>query len=401
MFCIYCKGNHQKESCPLFLKAKLFQKRKQLTLKQDIVSQSPAPFVGHYGYPNVNVGILSPFEFVQNAWEYDAPRHWSEQDYNIDKIMDFRSSLLNSRHNIHIKSLKLVRINQEIGMSSKPVDLEINLKEKPKISLKLDSFSAPRGIQGNLNKARIISNPKIAAKVEKIVSDTDLKAVHAITQLYQKGLDENFITKNLSIGNFGIKKNRKLVPTKWSITATDDILAKDLRKQIQDYPEADYQSYFGGYLGNYYIIMFFPDIFRYELFETALKYPDNIAWDYENHFGRKEYAFNTQGGYYACRLGILEKLKEMKRQASALVLRFITGEYTMPLGVWVCREATRKALASKPVHFNSKNLMLDYCKNLVKNKFGFYADIILRKSRLLKELTSQKRLRDCVNNLNK
>ena len=34
--------------------------------------------------------------------------------------------------------------------------------------------------------------------------------------------------------------------------------------------------------------------------------------DYENYYGRKEYASTTAGGYYTVRLAILEKLKEMK-----------------------------------------------------------------------------------------
>lgn len=392
MFCVYCKGDHSKYACPLYLKAQVYQRRKKVSVKQNIVTQSPAPFIGQYGYPNVNVGILAPVDHVDNTWEYDAPKFWSANDYKIPQIMSFRSSLLNSQKNSHIKSLKTLQLNQEISMASNPVDLDIYLKDKPKVSLKLDDFSAPRGISGKLKSALITSNPKISSKVERVVSDTDLKSVEAVNYLYKKGFDENFIMKNLSIGNFGIGKNRKLVPTRWSITATDDTLSKELRKQIIDYPQSGFKFYFGGYLGNYYAIMFFPDVFRYELFETAIKYPDNTSTDYENHFGRKSYAHNTQGGYYACRLGILEKLKSIKKQASVLALRFITDEYTMPLGVWVCREATRKSMESKPIEFSSRTLMLDYCKNLIKNKFGFDISHLTRSSFLLKELNQQTKL---------
>jgi hypothetical protein len=82
----------------------------------------------------------------------------------------------------------------------------------------------------------------------------------------------------------------------------------------------------------------------------------------------------------------------MKKQGSILCLRFITGEYWAPLGVWVCREATRKSMKAKPIEFASEELMMKYAKNFVRKKFGFNLDNITRKSKLLKEMKSQKKL---------
>ena len=112
----------------------------------------------------------------------------------------------------------------------------------------------------------------------------------------------------------------------------------------------------------------------------------------EIYEGRKEYAEETAGGYYAARIGILEKMKEMKRQHSCLALRFISSEYNMLLGVWVCREAARKSLQEKPLSFVSQELMLHYAKEIIKRKFGFEIDVLLKESRLLKEKKEQRRL---------
>ena len=114
--------------------------------------------------------------------------------------------------------------------------------------------------------------------------------------------------------------------------------------------------------------------------------------DYEPYEGRKSYAENCGGGYYAIRLPILEKLAELKKQATVLVLRFITGEYATHLGVWVPREAARKALSSKPIEFSSKELMLSYTKSLVRKKFGYDMEILLNKSIIIKNLKNQKKL---------
>jgi len=91
------------------------------------------------------------------------------------------------------------------------------------------------------------------------------------------------------------------------------------------------------------------------------------------------------------RLGILEKLMEMKKQASVLALRFITDEYAMPLGVWVTREAARKTMQNS-IQFSSKELMLEYAKKLVRKKFNYNADFLLRESILLKSMKTQTKL---------
>ena len=47
---------------------------------------------------------------------------------------------------------------------------------------------------------------------------------------------------------------------------------------------------------------------------------------------------------------------------------------------------------TKPIEFADKDLMLNYAKLIVKKKFGVDLDIILRESKLLKEMKEQKRL---------
>ncbi|MDO9066026.1 MAG: hypothetical protein Q7U96_02960 [Chloroflexota bacterium] len=402
ILCVKCKGRKLcgRAICPITAKSEALFKVKELTEK-DFFGSSPAPFVGHYGYPYVNVGILSPPIITEDAWEYDAPRHWAVSNYEIPQIVDYRSALINSRFKAQIKekSSRFLELSQEIGMASKPVDVEINLKKKPFVRMDFSPEVAPMGPRGELKSAKATENPKIHAKVDKVVSDTDLKATDAILYLYKNEFDENFLSRMLSIGTLGLKKNRKLVPTRWSITACDDILGKNFINKIKDYQAANYQIYFGGYLGNYFLIMLFPEVWSYELFET---YAPKASWntsqevqfttDYEPYGGRKTYAENCIGGYYSNRVVITEKLANLKRQASVLSLRFITGEYSVPLGVWVVREATRKALSSKPIEFSSKELMLSYAKNLVKEKFNINTDQILKHSILLKSIKQQSKL---------
>ncbi len=379
--------------------------------KQDFSGSSPAHFIGRYGYPNINVGFLSP-QFSGEIEHYDSPKLWSSGKFAVKTIAELRSNLVNSRTSgnvlqprrspagISIGNSRFLEIVQEVGLASKAVELEVNLREIPKLQFQSEREIIPFGPQGELIKAKITANPKVDSRVERVFSDTDLKAASAVLFLYQKGFEENFLTKLISVGGMGLKHNRKLVPTRWSITAVDDTLGQELIKEVKDFSIGDYQLYFGGEWGNYYLILFFPEIWSYELFEMYLDYKVN-PWSKEGHFystddegysGRKEYAKECAGGYYASRLPILEKMKENKRQQSALVLRFITPDYTVPLGVWVCREATRKSLAEKPIGFASEELMLRYASELIKKKFGFDLSLLLGKSKLLKKKKEQRKL---------
>ena len=81
-----------------------------------------------------------------------------------------------------------------------------------------------------------------------------------------------------------------------------------------------------------------PGVWAFELIEiwygNSLWNPTAapaISTDYENFYGRKTYAENCEGGYYAVRLGVVEHLQRIRRQASALVVREAMPEYAVPV----------------------------------------------------------------------
>jgi hypothetical protein len=370
--------------------------------KKDFQGSSPSLFVGRYGYPNLNVGLLSP-QFSGDTSYYDSPKLWSQGKFNINSIATLRYGLVNSRAKLNIKpqNSRFLELCQDVAQSSKPVELEVNLKNKPIPIQEPDSFISPFGPQSEILKANLTANPKIDTRVQRVTSDTDLKAVPAITNLYQKGFEESFLSKLLSSSSIGLKANRKLVPTRWSITAVDDTLGKDLLTEIKQMPEGNFQAYFGGGWGNYYLFLFFSTVWSFELFETYLnktinpwsKEGHSYSTDYEPYNGRTTYAEECAGGYYACRLPILEKMKELKHQHSCLAFRFITEEYNVPLGVWVCREASRRSLKEPPLSFSSPELLLSYAKEFTQRKFSFDLSLLLKESRLLKD-REQKKISD-------
>ncbi len=364
----------------------------------------PSVFIGSgLKYPQVNVGILSPIEKDKNAWLYDDERYWAENDFEIKEVLQLRNNLLNSRFRSNVQDSRLnkkfVEIAKEVAISYRPVDIEIELKNRMRFQREKDRIATPNGIRASLKQARITGNVKIHRKVDKVIND-EIRASEGIEYLYKSKFDEYALNQILSVGVLGMKKDRKLVPTRWSITATDDMIGKFLIKKIKEYKwMEDYELFFGEFLGNQYLILFFPDIWSYELFELYLPKSSwnpsgeiKASTDFEGYSGRKGYAFATAGGYYATRLPILEYLKRIKRQASVLVIRIETPSYWASLGVWVVRESVRKALKKTGMKFKSREELVKSAKKIGKLKFNFDYDFVLQKSRILKEKKEQRHL---------
>ena len=378
-------------------------KYKDLGKISELESTSPpSVFIGSkLKYPLVNVGILSPLEKDEDAWIYDDAEFWARNNLGIRDVIGLRESLLNSRFQSNVTAprsneKRFVEMAQELAMASKPVDVEIELKKKIGPGFKRDRVVMPQGMNAPLKKAKITSNVKIDSKLDKVVND-DIKAVEAVTTLHKVGFSEYALSKILSVGVLGLKKDRRLVPTRWSITATDDMIGKKLLERIRNYRWIEnHELFFGEFMGNCYLIMLFPNIFSYELFELYLPgsswNPSNeikASTDMEDFYGRKDYASNTAGGYYAARLPILNYLDKEQRQASVLVIRIELPTYWAALGVWVVREATKKAMANKNLKFSDMKEMLEGVRKIGMIKFGYDPEKILKKSKILENIKNQ------------
>jgi len=185
-----------------------------------------------------------------------------------------------------------------------------------------------------------------------------------------------------------LRSNRKLVPTRWSITAIDDSLAKEKLKKIRLYPEIkDIEVFNSEYLGNHYEFLLLPEKWSFEVIEISIK--NMSVWhDHESFFQRKTYADNVAGGYYAARLPVTEYLERIKRQASIIVMREVRPEYSAPLGVGILRQCVRSAFEKQPKKFSlSSEAFHD-----IQSRLRIKIDNFLNKSIILKNYGMQKKL---------
>jgi len=172
-------------------------KVKEIFKDEFFSNTSPSIFIGSKFYPDANVGILSPPEKKEDIELYDSQKLWVEKNFDINQIMEYRSSLINSRFKTNVKAVRtrdnrFLELAKEVGMSSKPVDTEFKLKKKIKLRVNIDDVALPMGPKGSLVKLKV-GNTKIPSKIDKVYFDTDLKAVEAINYLSKHKYD---ISKN-------------------------------------------------------------------------------------------------------------------------------------------------------------------------------------------------------------
>ncbi|MCR4335719.1 MAG: Nre family DNA repair protein [archaeon] len=405
--CVKCKGRLWCGS-KCFILERLERKKTTLqSIKQnEIQSKSPpGVFVSWYGYPKVNFSPMAPAVKLENndAWVTDDTDLWFGKP--ADEIINFRESLVRGNMQIEVNQAKdpdydLTEIHETL-MAKKPVDIEMKLKGTPRIrGSSFSDFHAPMGPQAELKKFSMTENPSINPKIDYLYSDTDAKSLDAMLELYKSDVGVNQLHKILSAGMLGVKKNRKLVPTRWSITAVDSQLSEHfIDEKIKFFSEiSDYQLFTSNYLENYFWILLLPIPWSFELLEA---WKPGASWnldskeptfmhDHELYKGRKNYAENTAGGYYATRIAITEHLLEKKKHASAIVFREIGDAGTPSLGVWKVRETVRDAMKKKPISFDSLDLALKYAEQKLTIPMKFWK----KNSFLLNEIKTQKRITD-------
>jgi hypothetical protein len=400
--CVLCKGARflcGKTRCPIMVKVNTFLKSVPLMETQDIDGMSPpSVFIGRIGYPNVYIGPLVP-PVHEDTSIYDLPEQWFGK--SMDEIVGFRSLLVRGKHRVNVQKTtdanKILDQTRDLALADNSVDIELNLTKKPRGSIHLDDDVQPFGPSAPIRDLHV-GSARYNDKIEKAYYDTDLRATNAVVELYSRGVMVTKIQKAFSVGAFGIEKKRRLVPTRWSITAVDDIISKSLVEKVKTFPEInEYRVYESIYLDNVFEILMIPQQWSYESMEAW--YPGTV-WnpggssvaiysDWEGNNGRSTYAA-IGGCYYSARLAVCELLLKERRQATAIVLREARPGYIMPIGVWQVRENVRNAMRQKPYIFKSLAESLQF----IGGRFEIPMQRWILQSQLLQKALFQRRISD-------
>src|SRR3989338_2844686 len=352
-------------------------------------SSPPEIFVGRWNYPNVFAGILSPPEYGNTALMSSA-EHWHEQKLQIPDIVSLRDQLIYARKttNVHTPQEPSTTIMQEIAMTQNSIAMEFKLEKPIAQNREHDNHVPLMSNTAPLVSVRLQENTTIKPKVEYIVNDTTAKAKTALLELEKNNIPTSTLMKLLSAGLLGEKNNRKLVPTRWSITAVDDTLSKEKLEKIRFFSEIKTILVFHAeYLGNHYEFLLLPDKFAFEVLEFGMT-SSGLWQDYESFEGRTNYADSVTGAYYANRLALTEYLEKMQRQAQCVVFREIRPEYNVPLGVGILRQVSREAFTTHPESFATIKEAIAQIQTRLRTPIIKFTE----KSILLKDFGKQTRL---------
>jgi hypothetical protein len=339
---------------------------------------SPSIFIGSYGWPDMHGGPL-----LTN--ESDSPPDWLDRNLGIEEVVSIRARTISGRSILPSVADNL----QEIARSTIPLDVDVVFEKPVAFSLNFDGTIAPVGFTGPVKKLEVLGNARVERVVDRIISDTDVGAADACKALRGSAIDVYQIANLLTAGLLG--KRRTFVPTRWAITAVDDTLSVQLKKEIARYPPIeDIRLFTGEIFGNRIVCILVPGDWKYEMIEiwgrrTLWAGEEEVIVQDREGLTKKGYS-PISGAYYSARLAVSEYLHRARRSARVIVVRSISSDYWAPLGTWVIREATRKAMAHPPVTCESLAAAVNQASAILGS------DTWVHHSLLIPELRTQRTL---------
>jgi hypothetical protein len=400
--CLRCRSAQLlcgKPVCPLLLRYHAFERTLPMVRGTELSGSSPpAVFVGRFGYPKVSFGPLLSPEHGRTEL-LDTPEDWVGR--TVAEVVGFRTGLVRGTSPIRVtdaeKPIRLLEELQLLGIAAESAESETRFRRPPRGHIALSDSAPPFGPSAPIEQLRLDVR-RVDPHLDRLSSDTAASARIAVEELYQRGVKVSRIQRAFSVGTLGRRGRRRLVPTRWSITAVDDLLSKQNVREIRLLPElGDIQAHRLTALDNRWLIVLLPGIYRYESIESW--YPSTfwnpspteiiMMGDHEGHDGRTTYA-SIGGCYYAARLATSEALLRMGRQAGVVVLREVHPGEILPLGVWNVREHVRAALHEPPILLNSMAELL----GLIRSTFAIPLQRWLLQSAVLHEARTQRKLDD-------
>lgn len=361
--------------CPLLAEVRSRLPVVEPTSIAEMVGPSPPQlFVGRYGYPDVRAGPSASW-LSENDSELAPSATGDPADLfgrPLEEVAARHANLITGGQRMKVQEAQrpgqMLETTQEIAMAAHSVDVELDFASPILIgrSPTFDSMSTPLGPTGEVLRAEVVGHPSIPRKVDSIAGETDLLATDAMDELSASSIGEAHISRLLSSGVLGRESARRLVPTRWSITATDDMLGKRLWRRARDLPSIDkVLVYEATYLDNRFHIILTPGLWAFHMLEAWTRgslWSDSggVIGDWEEMKPRAKYADRITGAYYAARLGVLEHMLSVGRSGACLIWRDIGEGYWAPVGVWLIRETVREAMKQTPKQFDSLKEAVDY-----------------------------------------
>ena len=346
-------------------------------------STPPSIFIGSWNYPKVYAGpMIAPLHGDTSIM--DLPESWIPEKKTQEEIVGYRLSLVRGKYPLQVTNLKsrFAEKLREIALADSSIYSEAVFDRAPK-GVNFSDEHTPFGPSAKIERFDI-GNVKWDKKLEKAHYDDDLKAADAVMDLHREGVPFSSIQKAFSVGAVGTERRRRLVPTRWSITACDSTIGNRLLKDVRQYDVIDCcRVHEFSSLYNYYAVVLLPTAWQYEWMEAFLRIlgkEELVFSDFELGAGKKGYS-RVGGCYYSCKMAVLEAMEREKKQAGAIILREAYPGY-IPMGVFNVRENVRNAMNQPGQEFEGMKEALKY----VSERLALPLTRFVKESSLLRDL---------------
>lgn len=362
--CVRCKGYKRLcglPRCPILEKVKAtIEATARITGLEVSGSTPPTAIVGEKNYPFVPIVVGVPPEVTgEDAKIYDDPLGWWGR-LGLPDILRLKGYQISSVMRANVNE-PFTLYEKEVGIaaiSAKPVDTDVVLERPPRPITRLDPFVGATGPSAPAKEVRVVGNASLPRKLEEIIWD-DVSAEEAIPELIRGGVDTYTIIRAMSLGFIGRLRRRKLVPTRWAITAVDRAAVKYFLNRLRDLPSVDNVSvHVLEYLMNRFYVILYPGNYHVEWLEvwrprTGLtERASSSVIIYSRDYGTGKTS-TLDGGFDAARHGLVRALYERGRKASAIIIRIIEPGYVIGVGNWHIRETVYRAVRSEGITFDT------------------------------------------------
>lgn len=357
-------------------------------------SSPPSVFVGSWNYPDVYAGpMIAPMH--GDTAIMDMPESWISGHKTQEEIIGYRLNLVRGKHRVNAADLdnRFVEKLQEISLSDTSIESEVSFLSQPE-GMSFSEEHTPFGPSAPIERFEIESG-RWDRSLEKVYYDTDLKSADAVVDLHKQGVAFSSIQKAFSVGTMGREQGRRLVPTRWSITACDTMIGDRLLEEVKKCPVLDtWRVHEFSSLHNNYAVLLMPTGWQYEWSEAFLHVLGNEELVFSDHEGKKKKktGYSPLGGcYYSCKMAVLEALAQEQKQAGAIILREALHGY-VPMGVFNVRENVRSAMRQPAQEFEDIRSALSH----ISEKFTLPLQRFIEEGNLLKNTLRERQctLRD-------
>jgi hypothetical protein len=369
------------------LTASTVQMRSAAVDKEIAGSSPPSVFIGSWNYPDVYAGPMVTAEHG-NTSIMDTPESWIPENKTQEEIIGYRLNLIRGKQRVHAAELdtRFIEKLQEISLSSASVESEVSFASIP-TGTTFSEEHTPFGPSAPLERFDI-ENGRWDRDLEKVFYDTDMKAADAVVGLHRGGILFSNIQKAFSVGTMGCGRSRRLVPTRWAITACDTMIGDHLLSEVRKCPVIDtWRVHEFSSLHNNYAVLLVPTDWQYEWSEAFLHVLGSEELVFSDHEGRKKKnGYSPLGGcFYTCKMAVLEALAREKKQAGAIILREALQGY-VPMGVFNVRENVRNAMNQPAAEFEDIRSALVH----IGNRFTLPVRRFIETGELLRTMTRQR-----------